>query len=273
MTIYIDVLIVVNIIVDYFLLKLSAFFLKREIPLFRMVLGSVLGGAFSLYILLPKTLFLVETSVRVLMSATLVLVTFGFLNLKAFLRATFCLYFVTLCFGGVMFALWYFLAPNGMVINNSVVYFNISPVVLILSSGVYYVAVMLIKTFTKKNFALSKSYEVTLVLFGESLKITAIADTGNSLTDVFGNCHVIVVSKNIADVFLENTDKEKLNSRYRAVPCKSVSGDSLLKGYRLDRAYITEKEKTIKADNVIMAVSKGKIDGEYGGILNPEILL
>ena len=50
MVVYADVLIVVNLIVDYFLLKCSNLILKEKPKLWRIILGSGVGAVFSLYI-------------------------------------------------------------------------------------------------------------------------------------------------------------------------------------------------------------------------------
>ncbi len=53
-TIYIDVLVCLNFIVNYFLLLATGKFLSRPCKRWRMLLGAFLGGLYSLYILLPE---------------------------------------------------------------------------------------------------------------------------------------------------------------------------------------------------------------------------
>ena len=50
MVVYADVLFVVNLIVDYFLLKVSLRILKATTKTWRMVVSAVIGGLFSFYI-------------------------------------------------------------------------------------------------------------------------------------------------------------------------------------------------------------------------------
>ena len=51
--IYIDVLITVNIFIDYFLLMLTKKIIGSNIKYFRVIIGSIVGGLFSLTALLP----------------------------------------------------------------------------------------------------------------------------------------------------------------------------------------------------------------------------
>ena len=53
-TIYIDILVCLNVIVNYFLLLASGKFLSRPYKRWRILLGAFLGGLYSLYILLPQ---------------------------------------------------------------------------------------------------------------------------------------------------------------------------------------------------------------------------
>ena len=50
MTVYVDILILVNFIIDYFLLLFAAKFLHITTKLLRIILSAALGGVFSLYI-------------------------------------------------------------------------------------------------------------------------------------------------------------------------------------------------------------------------------
>ena len=58
--IYIDVLIAVNLFINYFLIISTAKFLHLKTQKSRLILGEILGGIYSLYILLPPTNFFVS---------------------------------------------------------------------------------------------------------------------------------------------------------------------------------------------------------------------
>lgn len=48
MTVYVDVLVIVNLYVDYILLCLVKSFLRMNAPGYRLVLGALAGGVLSL---------------------------------------------------------------------------------------------------------------------------------------------------------------------------------------------------------------------------------
>ena len=86
MIVYVDILIVVNMIVDYFLLLCAKRFLKRKITTLRVVLASLEGGIFSLYIFLPQSAVIIEFLVRMSTCFVMSLTAFGFNNLKEFIK-------------------------------------------------------------------------------------------------------------------------------------------------------------------------------------------
>lgn len=76
-TIYIDILVCLNVIVNYFLLLASGKFLSRPYKRWRILLGAFLGGLYSLYILLPQLAQWFTILVELAMAATITLTAFG----------------------------------------------------------------------------------------------------------------------------------------------------------------------------------------------------
>ena len=134
MIVYADILIILNLAVDYFLLRAAAFLQHLNPPLWRMLLSSLAGGISSLYIFLPPRGVILDILFRTAVCAAVTFICFGFGKIKRFLCSLGVFLLVTFGYGGAMTALWYLLKPSGMTVINSVVYFNISPAVLIFSS-------------------------------------------------------------------------------------------------------------------------------------------
>ena len=89
---------------------------------------------------------------------------------------------------------------------------------------------------------------------------------------MFGNSEVIIIDKTKAHKILGSSDysSEKLKTRYRAIPCTTVSGYDILDGFRLDTAEVKTADKKVILKNPILAISK--VSTENGcGIVNPKI--
>ena len=131
MIVYADILIILNLAVDYFLLRAAACLQHLNPPLWRMLLSSLAGGSSSLYIFLPPRGVILDILFRTAVCAAMTFICFGFGKIKRFLRTCGVFLLVTFGYGGAMTALWYLLKPSGLTVINSVVYFNISTAVLI----------------------------------------------------------------------------------------------------------------------------------------------
>lgn len=269
MTIYADVLMLVNFVVDYFLILLSSKFLHTKIKLIRLILASAVGGVFSLYILVPQTGFITQMMIHIAMCAALCLVAFGLGGIKRFIRCIAVMFSVNFAYSGAMIALWMIFKPSGMVINNSVVYFNISPLFLIVFSVVGYFVAMLIRKVAKKPFEQNTYCVATLICDTNKITLSGISDTGNSLKDVFGISQIFITDNCVVERLLG--DKAYDITRFRKIPCGTVTGESVLDGYRIDSAIINFNNKTYDFKNPILAVSKTPlVDAKI--IVNPENL-
>lgn len=273
--VYVDVLLVVNLIVDFFLLKITFKLLKTDPKPIRVLISSGIGAVSSLYIFFPESTAFINITYQLIIGSLIMLTALGFKSLKYFLRSVAVFFTVTCVYGGIMTALWQVLKPKGMVINNSVVYFNISPLVLILST----VSGYFLYLFLNKIFALpsktAKKCSLNLYALGKSVGLTGIIDTGNSITDVLSNSEIIIVDKAVAVSLLGTEDFSNdplYATRYRTIPCETVMGRSLLEGFRCDMGEIRFEDKVIPLTNPVIALSKTPIKENYSAILNPKIL-
>ncbi|MBR2735536.1 MAG: sigma-E processing peptidase SpoIIGA [Clostridia bacterium] len=237
--IYIDVLIAVNLFINYFLIISTAKFLHLKTQKLRLILGEILGGIYSLYILLPPTNFFVSLIIKFLMAASIILTAFKFSGIKIFFKTLICFYLINFAFSGVMLALWCTLRPNGMAVNNGIVYFAISPVILVISTVITYLILQVINRIIGKRSFGKSTCNVKIIGENSEDLLTALIDTGNSLVEPFSGLPVIVVKresiKNICPEEIlsaeeiSNIDETAcLNSKLRMIPFKTISGEGLL---------------------------------------------
>lgn len=270
MVVYADVLIAVNIIVDYFLLALTARILRQEVLPWRKIVGAVAAGTSSLVIFLPELSALAELLMRAVICGGIALICFGFHSVRAFLRAAAAFFGVSFGFAGAMLAFWYIFRPQGMVINNSAVYFNVSPLFLIMFSSIGYFAAALFKKLFSKAAPDAEECTVELFLGENRASCRAIVDSGNSIEDLFSDSEVIIADRRVAERLVP--DALAVKARYRAVPCNTALATGLLDGWRCDRAYITCGGRRRELVRPIVAVSKKTLGGDYDAIINPHSL-
>ena len=120
---------------------------------------------------------------------------------------------------------------------------------------------------------MSEKCEVTVSADDIKSSFTAILDTGNSVSDVFGNSQVIIVDSAVLyQIFGEiKTNDYEIKKRYRVIPINTVSGGDVLEGYRCDYAELIRDKEKIYLKNPIIAISKTTFTEDYLGIVNPKI--
>lgn len=265
--VYIDVLVGLNLFINYFLLLAVSKFLSLPAKRPRLLAASILGAAYSLTILLPEINTLLSFFIKFIMAATIVLTAYRFCGLKQFLRELAAFYIMSFAFAGFMLALWYFIAPQGLIIKNSIVYFNISPLILIVLTVVCYLIIRLINRLTGRQAPDDIFCKIKIDYNGESVSCFAKVDTGNSLSEPFSNYPVAVVyEENIAPMVPPET-----SGKIRLVPFQAVSGGGLLPAFKPDLLTVFCGKKQFEIHNVYIAVAKTKF-GEFSALLNPDLL-
>lgn len=283
-TIYIDVLMAVNIFVNYFLLLAVARFLKISAGRLRLVAGAVLGAVYSLVILLPPLAPWFSLLVKLFMSATIVLLAFPVHTVWAFLRDVACFYLTSFAFAGLMLALWYLMPTSGMVLNNSAVYFNISPLLLLVMTVLCYGLVRLMNRITGQQQPAESFCRIQIWAGEACVTIPTKIDTGNSLTEPFSGFPVVVAEFSSVDKILPEGIRDYLcaaagktaaepDKGFRFVPFNAVGGSGILPAFRPDRVVIQTIKAKITVTDVYLAVCVGRLtDGRFQALLNPQLL-
>ena len=84
--IYVDVLFIVNFFITFLLLLITEKLAKRGDKLYRKVLASFVGGAYSLVILVDELSFLVSTLGKLIAASIIVLIAFKPVSLKNLIK-------------------------------------------------------------------------------------------------------------------------------------------------------------------------------------------
>lgn len=279
MTVYADVLLVINLFVNYALLLCSSMIMKNSASRARVLLGAAIGAFYGLVIFLPDMPSFLELFLRFVATGLIVFGTFGFKNLRYFLRCFFTFFAVSFAFGGIMLVLWVTVAPVGMVYNNGAVYFDIDLAVLAVSTVVCFAVVSLISHFTARRAPKDSIALVKIVYGGKVVSATALVDTGNSLCEGFSGYPVALGEYSTLEKIIPSSVRDFLDGKelspsadFRVVMHKTVSGTGLLPVFKPDYIEIKSASHTVRTDRVYIAVTKNNLaGGEFSMILNPEL--
>lgn len=282
MVLYIDILIILNLFIDYFLLLSSAVLLKRNIKRLRLIFAAILGSLSSLFIFLPTISPIITVLIKLMIGFCLVLVAFGYKSKIVFIKTVLLFFAENLIFIGVMFCLWMFVSPPGMLWKNGITYIAISPIILISGSIIAYFSTCLINFIISKRVESNKIYSIRIELNNKTIEIKALYDTGNCLTELFSGKPVCVceydsifkiLPKNI-DMFLNDSfnnvnfsNKFRSDINLRLVPCDTVTGCGVLPAFLPQNVMVLCNNVEYRYECYV-AVTTNKIsDGEYNAII------
>ena len=283
MIIYIDILIILNMFVDYLLLLSCSILLKIKLKKLRLILGAVVGSLFSLFILLPELNVFLNLFLKILSGSFLVLIAFGFKEKLVFLKAVIIFFGENLIFIGMTFFIWVFVSPPSMFFKNGVTYISISPFVLIVSSLFAYIATSIIDFFLSRRVNSKKIYKIEVEFNGNKIFLDALYDSGNCLVEPFSGkpvcvCEYRKLIKFFSDEFVKFFEDffknvgcvENLNlkKKIKLIPCDTVSGSIVLPAFCPQSFYVLDFNGERKAYDCLVAVTiKNISDGEYAAII------
>ncbi|MBQ5562050.1 MAG: sigma-E processing peptidase SpoIIGA [Clostridia bacterium] len=248
-TIYIDVLFCVNFIIDYIILLSVKKFRNLRTKNSRLLLSAFVGGIGSFIILLPPMPVLLSWTVNIIEAVIITASAFLPMRFKAFLKTFSSLFLISFSYCGVMTAVLSLFSPKNLIIRNSTVYINISPVILILITLLCYISMRIILKLSCKKISRELNCDIEISHNGKILFLNGSVDTGNTLHEPFSGECVIVAN---ADLFKDFFDAQKyissnstdiIKDGFRLVPFKSVGGNGLIPAFRPSKLYIIENNK------------------------------
>lgn len=178
MTIYVDGLLFLNFFFDFLLLLSVSVILKRNVPLFRIILGAFIGSLTILILFFKITSFELFL-IKVYLSIIMCLISFGFKDLKYTLKNILFLYLVSIILGGFLYMIniEFGYKNEGLVFINKGISLNVI-FLIIFSPIVLYIYVKEMKSYKAK---IGNYYKVNIYIGKKVLNLNGYLDTGNTL--------------------------------------------------------------------------------------------
>ena len=198
--IYVDTLFLLNGVIDYLLLLAAARLAGEPLRRWRFALGGALGGLYAVAIFLPGLGFLSHPLCRVSAALGMLLVAYG--GSRRLLRQGLLFLVLTCAFGGGVVAIG-LMGGEGLTLGNGVFYSALDVKVVLLSAAVCYgVLTLVFQRLGRHSARTGELVEVTLRLAGRAVTLTALVDTGNTLTDpVSGRPVMVAEGESLAPLF------------------------------------------------------------------------
>lgn len=274
MTIYLDVVLLENLCMNYIILFATAYILKLKVKQWRLILSSLLGGVYAVVSYLEILPLYSNFAVKILLSIGMVYLAFGANSIKTLAKQLVLFYLTSFVFGGCAFALLYFVRPQDILMQNGV-YIGTYPLKIALLGGlvgfiITYIAFRIVKTKFKKKDMI---YNIIIKIEQKQINLKAMLDTGNLLKEPITGMPVIVVEKqelysiipaNLlnhiqqliggeASNIVNQIEEKNYLTKFRVIPFSSIGKQNgLMLGIKADEVIIQKDEEEIKARNDVI---------------------
>ena len=234
MKVYIELILILNLIIDFIILLSVKLILRRDTTIFRLLLSSFIGSL-TILLLFIKLTSLELITIKIILSIIMNIISFSYKNIKYLLKNILFFYINSIILGGFLYLINIeFNYTNSLAVNYIVL--------LILSPFIIYIYIKTIKEL-KNNY--NHYYELTIYFTDNKVKkYIGYLDTGNKLKDPYTNKPIIILN------YFENNYPKLL------VPFNTVSNKELLECFKIKKIFINNKY--IK--NVLIGLSKNKIN-------------
>ena len=271
MTVYIDLLFSINLIINYLLLLLSSKAVKLHPRRRRILLGAAVGasGAFSIFLPVPNSqLFatLLDIAYKITLCVLMTVCTHGIRQKRVFVRALCSFVLISFACAGTTMFLILTLKPSGATVTMNSIYFNISPLTLIVCVSISYLLLKLIERLSSRIKIAGNTYQIKVTVGDSIINCNGLLDTGSAPTDIYTGDPVIVLSP---DLITENIENLR---GYRCIPFQSLGkGHGILPAFRPDKVEIKLENRVITYESITVARAEKPFDNGYHALLPTDI--
>ena len=265
--IYADILVVINIMVNYLLLRASTAITGHSFKPLRFLLSSAAGGLFSLIIFVENISVAVNIIAKLVFLAVMMLIAFEIKSGKAFIKCCAAFLAANFVFAGIMFAVCTAFFPNSALYKNGVVYFDIDILTLTVSTVICYFTLSLIARFTKSKTPDKCIYTIRITCGKKTVEGKALFDSGNTLCDCFSGKPVVIAEKEFIGPLLENADITAAKN-FRLIPFTTIRNGGALPSFSADKVGILIGGKMVEISGIYIGVTEKKIvSGGYSALI------
>ena len=292
MTIYVDVVLLENLCMNYIILFSTAYIIKLKIRHIRLIMSSLIGSVYAILAYINILPIYTNLAVKVILSISMIYIAYKPKHIKGLLKELIVFYLASFALGGCAFALLYIVKPQDIFIKNGV-YIGTYPLKIALLGGITgfiitYISFKIVKSRVTKNEII---YKILVKFEGRQLETTVMLDTGNMLKDPLSGESVILIEKQklyeiLPSSLLENMGKilggefdtvqcEQYKTRLRIIPFTSVGKQNgMMIGIKSDEVkIITDVDEIIKKDVIICMYEKNFSKSvKYFGLIGLDML-
>lgn len=295
MTIYIDVVLIENLIMNYIILLATGIILKEKMKYFKLFLGSLLGAIYSIIAYINILEIYSSILIKIILSVIIVYISYNPQNVKKMFKQLIIFYLTSFAFGGAAFALIYIVKPQDILMKNGLFLGTYPLKTIILATIITFAIIITAFKMVKSKISKKDMYcDVQFKINDKQIKEKAMIDTGNLLKDPLTQKPVLVIEKNslydaLPKEILNNLDNilggdlkqipEELQKEYlpklKFIPFSSLGKQNgMLIGIKTKKIEIYYEDTKIDKEDVVVGIYNKSLTkrGEYKALIGIEML-
>ena len=295
MTIYIDIVLIENLIMNYIILFTTAVVLKIKVNHIKLILASLLGAGYSIIAYMGIIKVYSSIILKIILSVLIIYIAFNPQNIKKMCKDLLLFYLVSFVFGGAAFALIYIIKPQNILMKNGLFLGTYTLKTVMLGAVVAFCIIIGAFAIIKNKISKKDMFcEIEILINQKKIKTKAMIDTGNMLKEPITNVPVIVVEhillyscmpkeilNNLKEIMggdFKNIPcdiQEKYISKLKLIPFSSLGKQNgMLIGIRPEYVKVITDEQEKINKNVIIGIYEKSLTkkGEYQALIGIELL-
>ena len=302
MTIYVDVVLIENLIMNYIILFATGLILKIKIKHIRLILGSLLGAIYSIVAYTGFLKLYSSFILKIILSVIIVYIAYNPQSVKKLSKELLFFYLTSFVFGGAAFALIYIVKPQDILMKNGLFLGTYPLKTVILAAIVAFIVIITAFTIIKSKMTKKDLiYKIEVKLNGKEIQTEALVDTGNMLKEPITNTPVVVIEhtllydiipkeilNHLEDIIGGDFEKipEEIRNKYisklKLIPFSSLGKQNgMLIGIKPEYLKIIKEEEIekkqeekMKLTNVILGIYDKSLTkkGEYRALMGMELV-
>ena len=243
MKVYIDLVLLLNFCYDFLILLTVDITLNRYMKVYRHIISAIVGSLSIIILFLPFNSFIF----KILISIIMILISFGYKNIKYFITNISYLYMCSIILGGFLYLLdnQFSYKKDGILF----VFKGISPNYVLLIIIAPLILWLYYKSNKKYQCYIKYKYQVRVIFKNNKVLVcNGFIDTGNKLKDPITKKYIVLISKKKL--------KPYINIRSPIyVPYKALNYSGLVECFSIKDLIINNKI----LDNYLVGISNNEI--------------
>lgn len=295
MTIYIDVVIIENMVMNYIILFATGIVLKTKIKHLRLILASLIGAIYSIITYISSIQIYSNMIMKIILSIIIVYIAYNPQSIKIMWKQLIIFYLTSFVFGGAAFALIYIIKPQEILMRNGLFLGTYPLKTVILGAIIAFIIIITAFKIVKTKISKKDMFcTINVKINNKELTAKAMIDTGNLLKEPITGKPVVVLEhtilydcipkeilNNLENILGGDFEKVPENikmeyiSKLKLIPFTSLGKQNgMLLGIKPQNIKIINDNLEVEREDVIIGIYNKSLTkrGEYNALVGIEMI-